>query len=322
MEQRNMKKILVNSLSELPSEFDLAKYAGASRFGLADWTAAFSFRTLRRSALKTWRGSALQAQNDQNEAEMRLAIEYLWRNPLLPSDVAETYASTSMDKHLSDRQVRDQSTMEGLESMWEVGHDARMKRFADAMRITDAQVGVRDEAERDAASRLLWDTPMWKAQQESRIDDGCTVAAIVNLQAPEDLLVEDFRRWVREIKTARGLAVPRRAVSAADMKSWSDNQILPYLDLTFWADVNGFLITQQLLGDVLFPDGEMNRAERIRKTVQPISSRVATFDHCNYMVVQVLKLKAETGALGLLSAADRGCAVQSTNKIFPDLSQG
>jgi hypothetical protein len=66
----------------------------------------------------------------------------------------------------------------------------------------------------------------------------------------------------------------------------------------------------------------MNRAERIRKTVQPISSRVATFDHCNYMVVQVLKLKAETGALGLLSAADRGCAVQSTNKIFPDLSQG
>ena len=315
-----MKRTVIASVSDLPQAFRVENYSAAPALTLADWTANFSFRTLRRSALASWREQDGTWPNARYREQMELAVTYLWRNPLLPSAVVGAYASKSMDKFIESRQVRDQSAMEGLQGIWEIGDDARMKRYTDAMRLTNLPVDSSPggEARYNDAHTLLWKTPMWRAQEESRIDDDKTVAATVNLQAPEDQLVEDFRSWLREIKAARSLSVPRKAVTPADMQRWAEFKILPYLDLTFWADLKGFEFTQQALGLALFPgEYDVNLAERIRNTVIPIANRISTYDHCNYMVVQVLKEQAETGRIVMLPDDQRGPLDPSARHPLP-----
>ena len=53
--------------------------------------------------------------------------------------------------------------------------------------------------------------------------------------------------------------------------------ILPYLDLTLWAQAHGVEITQHAIGSALFPDEyDVNLAERIRKVTKPRALKVST----------------------------------------------
>jgi hypothetical protein len=122
------------------------------------------------------------------------------------------------------------------------------------------------------------------------------------------------------------MEVPKRAVSEADLHDWSQHRILPYLDLTFWAEVEGVALTQQLLGEVLFPrEYGVNLAERIRKTVAPLARKVVTYDFCNYLVVQVLEELRATGKIRLLPdeakgvGAEGGLSPSRVARLFPDM---
>jgi hypothetical protein len=53
------------------------------------------------------------------------------------------------------------------------------------------------------------------------------------------------------------------------VKDWIDNQVLPYMDLTLWAQANN-IISQNTLGEALFPDADsVDTTERVRRTVKP-----------------------------------------------------
>ncbi len=44
------------------------------------------------------------------------------------------------------------------------------------------------------------------------------------------------------------------------------------MDLSFWADINGYRLTNQVLGIALFPDEyNVGLADRIRKVVAPLA---------------------------------------------------
>lgn len=316
------KPRVISSVAELPREFDLSKYRASEKFGLADWAANFNFRALRRSTYSTFleldRKKEGSPTKEYLDNELPRTLAYIWESPLVPEDVARVYCAESMSKHLSTRQVRDQSTLEGLAGYWEFGEgDKRMKKY------TEAMIRSNEDNAQDDDHKLLWETPMWKAFQECGIGDNGDVSAVVNLHAPEDVLVAHFRDWLRTIKAERGLDLPRKAVSQTDLDDWSRYCLLPYIDLSFWAEANGFEITQQAMGSALFPNEyNVNLAERVRKTVAPMARRAVTYDFCDYLVTQVLGLPPEK--LWLLPDSEKNSATKPgtsrVEKLFPDYS--
>lgn len=94
----------------------------------------------------------------------------------------------------------------------------------------------------------------------------------VDLEAPDELLEAEFDAWLslqRQRAASSGEIVPRM-VSEADFADWCKYRVLPYIDLGFAMEYEGFRLTQERLGDLLFPDEpEVSIAERIRKVTRP-----------------------------------------------------
>ncbi len=94
----------------------------------------------------------------------------------------------------------------------------------------------------------------------------------VDLHAPDEMIKAEFDAWLslqRQRQASSGEITPRM-VSEADFADWCKYRVLPYIDLAFAMDYEGFRLTQERLGDLLFPDEpDVSIAERIRKVTRP-----------------------------------------------------
>ncbi|MNT33521.1 hypothetical protein D3C72_1694540 [compost metagenome] len=55
---------------------------------------------------------------------------------------------------------------------------------------------------------------------------------------------------------------------------WIAHGVLPYIDLLLFAELTGRTLGDALAGDLIFPDAEFDRAEKIRKTVKGLSEEL------------------------------------------------
>ncbi len=90
--------------------------------------------------------------------------------------------------------------------------------------------------------------------------------------ATDKQLENDFSQWLKNHRTVTEYTARARRFNLVDFKRWSDNKLLPYLDLTLIANVEGKELTQNKLGELLFPNEfDAGLIERIRKTVKPLA---------------------------------------------------
>jgi len=91
----------------------------------------------------------------------------------------------------------------------------------------------------------------------------------VNMFAPDSLIIDDFRKWLKAARKIFDLP-SSNLFSDANINSWARNKILPFLDLTTWAQFEGVKIPDPVLGAALFPDEyDVSLSERIAKVVRP-----------------------------------------------------
>lgn len=112
--------------------------------------------------------------------------------------------------------------------------------------------------------------------QPSFIWDGLGFA-IVDFTAPDELLLKHFQEWLKETRGLFGTTNPPKEFTKLDLLNWSKKRVLPYLDLTIWAQLTNKKITLTEIGTVLFPDernGSVNLNDRIRKTVKPLAEQL------------------------------------------------
>jgi hypothetical protein len=90
--------------------------------------------------------------------------------------------------------------------------------------------------------------------------------AQVDLWNSDEKLIEDFKAWIKVEKAKRhidfiedkkgGSKIPdkirKHAPTPVDLKQWTENKVLPYLDLVIWAKVNQLKITNEMLAGALF----------------------------------------------------------------------
>ena len=108
-----------------------------------------------------------------------------------------------------------------------------------------------------------------------------------DLTAPDSILLASFKRWLT--KERKLLARQRvQKFTKVTFRRWVSNQVLPYIDLTYWADCNGKQIPHWLMGKILFPGhNQGDTTDRVRQTTEKASQEIMTETCLQAMVVQL-----------------------------------
>jgi hypothetical protein len=94
----------------------------------------------------------------------------------------------------------------------------------------------------------------------------------VNLGATDEQLITDFGEWLKTHRSITNYKIREKRFTSKDFSKWISHKVLPYLDLSLIADAENKLLTQNLLGRMLFPDEyNVDLTERIRRSVKPLA---------------------------------------------------
>lgn len=192
-----------------------------------------------------------------------------------------------MQKYVVDPSVYDFGTTRSL-SIWTVArmgatleHLEDGRKFMGAMRrlVNQEQKGGYAALQR-AHSRLrafeeFSDKPFFVALRDSslRNDSGNALttnrAISVDMSAPDDILLADFKNWLVEMRKLEHHRAARRSFTRADFQKWSRNAYVPLLVLDKWKRLTGSRLTQGDICDAAFPSGQRVEVDDLRKTLLP-----------------------------------------------------
>jgi hypothetical protein len=286
--------------SDLPSNFDIAKYAICADWSLGWWVANLLHRIYRRQSiegierdqkyLRMMQEAATEAFDDPelnwgNDDEGQLfGIPSEW--PALARRVIDL---TAMDV-LRARDLFDDAAFSAYTSAYEKSTNA-----ADPFRP-----GVHNhEASEDdwKAVRKLEGVSQLEMMREcggGEYDPGPFAFASVDLMAPDEELIDDFREWLRNARNHRGISGVPRSFTSDDMRLWSSMQVLAYIDLTLWAQMNGLTIGAAVMGRALFPNEfDIGLEDRVRKVVSREAHRLMSMETLRSMQSQHIKAERE-----------------------------
>ncbi|HIH2750974.1 DUF6387 family protein [Burkholderia aenigmatica] len=272
-----MKK---QTISEIPYWFDIKKYAVAADFDIFDWFYSINIRlTLKPGVDKRevekfherMEKSGLRAQPD--DGVYLSMFERLMEYPAkkIPPDRKRTH-----DSKAAKGVVIDLSVMQVMSMAEEFQKDEKYVAAWEAFNlgmttshewIQDRLKG-KDEALQDSVSDYMNDK--FPAV-------GNFVFAEIDIHAPLDDLVESFREWVQNIKSARSIPFHEKPhFSELDFKRWHKYAVLPYFDLKLWAAAKDVHIPDHLYVKALFGDLQGDIDSMFRKKTKPMEKMVMT----------------------------------------------
>lgn len=100
----------------------------------------------------------------------------------------------------------------------------------------------------------------------------------VDLDTPDEILIEDFKRllpiWRKEIGV-NSVDIPLSNSWEVVKKKIIEYKVLPYIDLTIWANANKITIPHGVMAVALFPDGERDSIA-MPQTIKPFIEKLMT----------------------------------------------
>jgi len=297
-----MRKSQVSKLAELPPSFSIEKYARTKDFSLAEWLVHIEMRVLCGYIISLRRK---YSKPDFDPENFTLTII---DNPLYSTHSLEEPSRCSK-KHVHHISVNDMT----VHDYFFGGEEYQPEGFAkyiSAFKQANEKPYIFDKE--------LLDVPLWRAYENLGMNDLSDVFVRIDLHATEEKILGEFRQWLRNIRHEKGIQAPSRRIGDSDVSDWLSYGLLPYLDLTNWAEANDKVITQQVIGVALFPDEyEVNLAERIRKVVAPMARAVANESFTDAFRAQLLSEAAEQktdqiipGKFDCTIATDEGLSIR------------
>ncbi|WP_028226734.1 DUF6387 family protein [Paraburkholderia ferrariae] len=245
--------------SELPSGFSVEKYLFTKQLDAAGWANALVLRVGCKGQITIadeyakYRNHALHVTQLLIDAPMADMLDG-WR----PSIHDEFAKST----------VSDYSAMEFLDLATHLDKSVAAQPFLQRYELA-GKSPYRDgeyNPEADAARDLLSNTPHWNLfgiPPSSR-----SAVAAIDLDAPDDVLVADFRQWLTTARRNREIPASVDAFDSSDFLKWAEMRVLAYLDLSLWAAARGVKIPLPIMGRALFPDEfAIGLEDRVRKVI-------------------------------------------------------
>lgn len=268
---------ILRRVSDLPTWFDLTKYAGAESLDAAGWYEQLSMRRDLSGMVGSPRWESWKEIESPHPISDRCKeiIEIIRATPL--PDISENFLLRVYfyGGAMHEIKSRDPMYSKGV-------HLATVRELYMTERNIDGK--NRDYARnffaqfenRDWLDDLPIEFPCkdWIDEPVDAISstDGFHVNARVNLLVPDKLLVEQFKLMLTELRHS-GVFVEHYAKS--DFSGWTRFGILPYLDLKIWEKETGIKIPNRVMADAIFPLGEGGE-EVVRKTTVKLAKQLLT----------------------------------------------
>lgn len=97
-------------------------------------------------------------------------------------------------------------------------------------------------------------------------------ALLVNLNAPDAILINAFKQWLKESRSNNPF---NRPVGRKPLfERWGKYGLLPYLDLKIWEFESNTVIPDRVMSAALSPANHDRGEENIRKTLTPIANKL------------------------------------------------
>ena len=271
---------LKQTLVELPTWFDIRKYAEVADFDIFDWHWNIHYRLSMTGFDQSFErltslGFRISDESMKEELGLHaLRIENLMDHPVmvLRQDRKKTLREININKAI----VRDMSVLDATSLAEEIRKD---QRYSDALEAYDWDMNTTEEwikerlkgkfdAVEDSASDFM---------NEKYPASGNFVYAEIDIHAPLDDLVESFREWVKNKKSSRSVPFhDKTKFSALDLKRWHKYAVLPYFDLKFWAEFVGVHIPDFLYVRALFGHMQGDIDGMFRKNTKRLEKQVMT----------------------------------------------
>lgn len=244
----------IRSVSELPEWFDIAKYEAAKKLNYKGWynnlvarceLLKFAASPIYHKALKAGKKMAMNFDSD---------LQFVRNTPVF--DNQRLWVLNNR------RQVNTQLGVQRAtlaDIYWE-------KKLFTQDKLDYAEKIITQTYD----SEELWDrlqtTKLNKEWEVNPLEEYLSSSVIkVNLNLPEQILIKQFRDMLKEYK--------HNQPNKIDVVKWSKFGILPYLDLKIWELEFGKSITNRVMADAIYPEGEGGE-ETVRKTTQKIVNEI------------------------------------------------
>ncbi|MEQ1525990.1 MAG: DUF6387 family protein [Gallionella sp.] len=256
----------VRRLSDLPKWFDLSKYKNASTLDHAGW---YKNLCARKNALKLLNSTSFKQmlQKDSQNENMKgimSGLKSIRNTPVFSDSSFKGKSPWLFHAPIYTEFGVQQMTVYDLYFAGSRIEEAKQK-YA---RIVIAAAGDGE----DYYNALLW-TEQEKEWKTNPMDDVLSASLIkVNLKLPENMLVEQFRAYLKKLN---GKA---KKVEKLEFDKWIKFGVLPYLDLKIWELESGETIINRVMADAIFPSGEGGE-DAVRKTTAKLAKELLTNEH-------------------------------------------
>lgn len=278
---------IIKSARQLPEWFGLEKYDGVSQFELADWWAAFS--------LRHYVGVTCEVPDDAEGPSWHLLTDDGRLSPVKAWARITQYGSAAHvgfwynPFHHGNSSVESISVQDFFHIAKAIGEmDDNKYRLAFDAFEAEVEADANTNTDRSLADRIggagISPNECLLENAHDALDPHAywlhhVAFAQIDLLASDATIENNFSVWLRDVRRRHQHVTFKRErrYSSRDAMNWANSGVLPYLDLSIWAELEGVEISDSVYGDAIFgPNRLINVTEAVRKVTAPLAERIWT----------------------------------------------
>lgn len=249
----------INRVEDLPEWFDLQNYSAAESFGVLDWYKHLKERQYLFTLLDIIKENNGHSSIPAAKAFARDVV-YFRGVDVAIAEIPNFFGSRGLIAHLKDeRQGVHSLTFRHL-----LEHARNLEDYLYEPEKWFQSLHALSE-EHAPEERSAADQPLTISTYLDRRNH--LAVARVNLDLPDNVLMESFSIWLAEIRKERGEPTEKR-YHRPNFQRWAKYGLLPYLDLKAWSEETGVHIPDRVMAAAVLPRLDFGESN-LRKTVMP-----------------------------------------------------
>jgi hypothetical protein len=261
------------------SWFDLNNYEALKKMTIVDWASVIESRA---NCYEVYDYDAKQEDLDWTLQAMadELKSGYFSVNMLVDGYIKEDY-----EKEILKHYTFSTSSVDSLRNYqaWDMAKDKDSGLiWSSFQKMRDEwQKPFEDDENHDELLEVAHSPYDFYLKQYLKLDHiTSAVNVVIDLYAPDEQIKKDFSHWLKHYREASGCHVQQKLThkklfTQKTFDYWIKYGLIPYLDLILIAKIEGKQITQEKLGELIFPDDPIENPEyRIRTITKPEAERL------------------------------------------------
>ena len=287
---------VIRSIRDLPEAFDLQKYDQLKSFDLVQWARQITPRVMTHVMLTKLISAREPSRTPDFDEYLRTRRDEFadYARTLIERPIVPPLAGDRKDEHIDVWRSRleskpfDTYTVHAMEGSWACGLVEEIKSGNPIWEPIISATAAMSNGKATPTEQEIAATPVDVVYRDSGLNNAGWTHVVVDLAATDDQIIADFRRFLPSYRKLLGIQVRAQGVTEKDFATWISAGVIPYIDLQLWSLAENCSITQNILGQAIFPDEyETDTTERIRRTTRPKADQILTSEFEAALAMQV-----------------------------------